>query len=960
MSVGKRLEAPAPGGARNKRREQRGPSPPARSIRDNVLDGKLANPGQTAPKRSPMPRHHLAPLLAPESIALVGATETANALGRLVWENLAGGGFSGPVEAVNPQYARVYGQPCYASVRELPCAVDLAVIVAPARFVPAIIEDCGARGVRYAVVLSAGFAEAGAPGRQLATELLASAHAAQVRILGPNCIGLSRPALGLNASFVRGQPSPGTVALVSQSGAIVTMMVDWAAEAGIGFSSLVSMGGALDLDFGELLDFFLFDPATDSILLYIEGVREARAFLSSVRALARVKPVIVLKAGRRDVGARAVASHSGALTGNDRVFEAAIARCGAVRVANTAQFLASTRLLSATHGVSGRRIGIVTNGGGPGVVAADAVDAQRLVVADLAPETLAALDQILPAHWSHGNPVDVIGDAPAARFAAAIDAVARDPGVDAVVPIFVPQAITPGHAAAQAIVSSAAKTVKPFAAVMAGGVSALEGRRILDRHGIAHFRTPEAAIDALGLIETFQRNRRKLAQLPSTDDETQTGDLAAQVGAARQLAENRWETGGLLLDELESKSLLALFGIASPRSILVTTAAQAGETAQELGFPVVIKIFSPDIVHKSDVGGVRTGIGSRAAAIAAAQDILETVARNRPQARVLGLLVQPMVRFPDQRELYLGMATDPVFGATIAFGAGGVAVERIDDIAVGLPPLNRPLAQMLIESPRISRLLQAYRNVAAIDMGALENAVMRFSTLVAECPWIRAVDINPLIAHASGVLALDARIELHEPTTGRALQPGPRYTHLAIRPYPRELETGVTLRDGRQVLIRPIRPEDAEREQRFFASLGPATVYRRFMMALRELPPAMIARFTQIDYDRELALVAQVEAPSAIDHRPQTQVVAVARITPTIVTEVCEFAIVVGDAWQRSGLGRVLMTQLFSAARERGYTATEGYVMAENEGMLKFCQSLGLTIQVNPSDLSERIARAAL
>ena len=897
-----------------------------------------------------MLRHQLEPLLAPASVALVGATETPQALGRLVWENLAAGGFHGRIEAVNPQYSTVFGQRCVASARQLETAVDLAVIVAPARFCPDIVADCGARGIRHAVVLSAGFAEAGGAGLELANALERSAQAAQVRLLGPNCIGLARPGIGLNASFARGQAQAGSVALISQSGAIVTMMIDWAAEAGIGFSSLVSLGGALDLDFGDLLDFFLFDAATESVLLYIEGVRDARRFLSSVRALARVKPVIVLKAGRRARAARAIASHSGALTGNDRVFEAAIARAGAVRVANTTQFLASTRLLWANHGQSGRRIAIVTNGGGPGVVAADAIEAQRLAVAELSAVTMAKLDALLPPHWSHGNPVDVIGDASAQRLGAAIEAIAEDAEVDAIVPIFVPQAITSADDAAQAIAEIAQRTHKPIAAVMAGGVSAQSGRRVLDHHQIAHFRTPETAIEALALLEAFQRNRRKLQQAPAADDTTEAVDLER----ARAICEPALASGRALLDELESKALLALFGIAAPPSRLVHDADAAGAAAVEVGFPVVVKIFSPDITHKSDVGGVRTAIASRAAAVAAAQDILDAVAQHAPSARIDGLLVQPMVRFADQRELYLGMATDAVFGATIAFGAGGVSVELVDDVAIGLPPLNRLLAGMLLEAPRIYRLLEPYRNVAGVDRAALEETIVRFSTLVAECPWIRAIDINPLLAHPGGVLALDARVELHDAAQRARIEAQARYQHLAIRPYPRELEGWLALRDGQRVAVRPIRPEDAERERRFFATLSPTSVYRRFMMALRELTPGMIARFTQIDYDRELALIAldSEGTPSSM--------VAVARITPTIAASVCEFAIVVSDAWQGRGLGHALMDRLFAAARERGYEQTEGYVLAENTAMLQFCQSLGMTIEANPSDGLERIARRPL
>jgi acetyltransferase len=904
-----------------------------------------------------MSRHRLSPLLDPTSVALYGASERAGSIGRLLYENLRAGGFSGRLAAINPGHRRVLGDRSVASAADLDFVPDVALAAVPAQALVRVVDDCAARGTRFVVVFSTGFDTATEAGRDAQATLARHARSRGVRLVGPHCMALMRPERGLDAGFSPGRVKPGRVALLSQSGAVVAALLDWAIPAGIGFSSVLSLGRALDLDFGELLDWYLFDARTDSVLLYLEGVHDARRFMSSVRALSRVKPVVIMKAGRLADGAfRPGASHSDALTGNDRVFDAAIGRAGAVRAGTTMQLLAAARLLALRKRPAGPRLAIVANGGGPGVIAADAVAHDELELATLSDTTVAALDAALPGYGSHRNPVNLLADATPERIEGALRAALADPGVDAALMLFVPQTVTPSEAAAGAIVAAADGQPKPVAAVLAGGASALPGQKRLDEAGIPHFLTPENAVDALALLQSFARNQQKLRQVPVAIDEGFAPDVAAAEAMYRKvLAEGR-----TLLDEVESKALLGAFGIGAPPSIVAGDAAAAAAAAQRLGFPVVLKVLSPDVVHKSDVGGVRINVQSAAAARAAAEDILESVARLRPDARVSGVVVQPMVRTRHQREVYLGMATDPMFGAVIAFGAGGVAIEQIDDVAIGLPPLNALLARSLVHRTRIARLLRAYRNVPGIDFPQLEQTLVRFSALVCACPWIASLDINPLVVDETRVTALDARIEVKTPAQMLAVHWRGAYGHLAIHPYPRELEETVTLKNGAVALLRPIRPEDAELERAFVAALSPQTLYRRFMMPVKELSDAMIERFTQIDYDRELALVALENPGGGTPGGPGSRLCGVARIIPTWEDGVAEFAIVVGDWTQHSGLGRELMLRMFDACRTRGYDVIEGIVLGENVSMLRFCERLGFTIKVNPDDPAERIARKSL
>lgn len=889
-------------------------------------------------------------------MVLYGADGRGGPTGRRLLEGLTAAGFDGRIGRVDPRRTTVLGHRGVRRAADLDFVPDVAIAAVPARALPRVATDCGAHGTRFLVVFPPD--DGGAAGTEAdRAALLAAARAARVRVLGPNCAALMRPHSGLVAGLAPARPASGRLALLSQSGTIAAAVLDWAAEVGIGFSSVASPGSALDLDFGDLLDWYLFDHRTEAVVLYLERIRDARRFLSSVRALARAKPVIVMKAG---VSAHAEpgteAAPPGGPTAGDRVFDAAIARAGAVRAHTTMELLSVARLLAMRKRPAGPRVAVLANGGGPGAVAADAIARRRLELAVLSETTVSRLDAALPAHGSHRNPVNLLADADPARIGAALQAVLADDCVDAALVLIAPQVATPAAAAAQAIVRAAAGQPKAVTAVLAGGASMRDGQQRLDDAQLPHFLTPENAVDALALLEGFASTRQALRQVPTAIDE----GFAPDVAAAEATVRSALAQGRTLLDEVESKALLSAFGIDAPRSLVARTPAQAAEAAASLGFPVVLKVLSPDIVHKSDVGGVRINLQSPAAARAAAEDILESVARLRPDARLSGLVVQPLVRTRHQRELYLGMTTDPVFGAVIAFGAGGVAVEQLDDLTIGLPPLNSVLARTLIGGVRFARLLRAYRNVPSIDFGRLEQTLVRFSTLVCTCPWLSRVDVNPLVVDEDRATVLDARIRLRDPGGMPQAHWGGAYGHLAIHPYPGELEETLALRGGATVRLRPIRPEDAPLEREFVAALSPQTLYRRFMMPVKALSPQMIERFTQIDYDRELALIALHDPGGGTPGGPSARMVAVARIMPTWEDGTAEFAIVVDDRMQHGGLGRELMLRLFDACRARGYATIEGVVLGENQPMLRFCERLGFTIEVNPDDPAERIVRRTI
>lgn len=899
-------------------------------------------PSKPAPLTASPSTHYLAPLFMPRSVAVVGASSREGALGRFVFENMTRAGFRGVLYPVNPKYKSVLGIAAYAALGDLPEPPDLVVVASPAHTVAGVLHDAGIIGVKAAVVLSAGFAEIGDEGKIRAGFVSAELDRYGIRMLGPNCVGIMRPAIGLNATFANAAAKTGAIALVAQSGAVCTAILDWAATTEIGFSSVVSLGGALDVDFGDVLDFLVHDPETKSILMYVEGVRDARRFMSSLRAAARVKPVVLLKAGHDRSGKAAVLSHTGALAGSDKVWDCALARAGVVRVNSSLQLFAAARVLSdprMARSLRGNRLAILTNGGGPGVVAADCADDNHLALAKLDQSTIEKLDKVLPPHWSRANPIDIIGDATPQRFSDALAITLDDPNVDAVLTMYCPQAITRAEDAADAVIPLAISALteknKPVFASWLGGASIVTARKHFADAAVANFLTPESAVEAFTHLARFRQHQTMLLQsVPATISMT-FDDLAQAVATAQRIRELALSEKRTLLRETEAKELLAAFRLPVHVGVLARTKAEAEAAAKRCGFPVVIKIDSPDINHKSDVGGVRLNLINARQVGQAFEAMMADISEAAPKARVNGVNVQPMLKFAHAREVLVGISRDATFGATIAFGTGGIAVEAVGDTAVALPPLNDPLAKALIEQTRVARLLAAYRNVPAIDEPALVDVIVRISTIACALPWIRELDLNPVLAHPAGAAIVDARIVIDSgsPMTDK------RYRHMAIFPYPVELERGLNLRDGTPIQLRPIRPDDATRERAFVAAMSDTSRYYRFLHTITALSDEMIARFTQLDYDREMALIALTEDGS--------EIIGVTRYHPNADGKSVEFALAIADAWQKKGMGELLLASLIVCAKEAGYDTIESTVLHGNTGMLKLAKRLGFRTEPN-------------
>jgi len=872
--------------------------------------------------------HYLRAALAPRSVAVIGATEKQGKLGYDVFANLLAGGFKGRIDAVNPKYDSVQGHPCIASVRDLPQPADLALIVTPAATVPALVADAGARGIRNVVVLSAGFAEVGSSGQKRQDELLAAARRSNVRVIGPNCLGILRPSIGLNATFARACARAGSVGLISQSGAVVAALLDYAWEAGFGFSSVVTTGDGADVEFAELLDFLAMDPETRSIALYVEGVHNPRLFLSAVRAAASVKPVIVLKAGRHTVGSKAALSHTGALAGNDRVWDCALRRCGAIRIREYDELFVAAETLARSRMPTGSRLAILTNGGGPGVLAADAVADKGVVLARVSDSASAALDEVLPSSWSRGDPVDVIGDADPQRLARAFEIVAADSENDAVLVLFCPTARAGSEQAARALLGPIAATRKPVVLAWLGGDDAAKGREVFKQAGLASLSSPEHGVEAFAFLAQHVRNRELRLQLPPPSDPDPSGSKPLDIAAARRIVDAARAQGRSVLGEDEAKAMLAACGIEVAQGQLATTASQARDLAESIGFPVVLKVRAEGVTHKSEVGGVLLSLKTADEVALGFELIRERVEKRAPQAQFKGVLVQKMVTRPNGRELIVGIARDASFGPVLTFGMGGIAVEVVSDSALALPPLNRLLAEDLIGRTRVARMLGAFRGMPAVDRDRLVDALIRVSELACELPCLRELDINPLVADEQGVIALDARVAVD----ALPIAPDAAYSHLVIHPYPKSLERPLRLADGTHLLLRPIRPEDAEAERRFVGRLSPQTLYMRLHAPVRELSLEQLIRFTQIDYDREMAFVAvQVDAADGA-----SEIRAVARYARMADGERAEFAVTVEDSWQRRGLGQVMMDALEKCARARGLGQMVGYVLSENDSMRRF------------------------
>jgi acetyltransferase len=863
--------------------------------------------------------HYLRPALVPRSVAVVGASHRPDSFGRFVMGNVMAAGFSGEVFAVNPKHRTVEGRPCFPSLEALPARVDLAIVVTAARHVPGIVDNAAARGIPAMLVLSPGLCDQGPDVRRIEQDVVQRARRGKVRLLGPNCLGLMRPDIGLNASWARTVARPGSIALVSQSGAVTTALLDYAWTAGFGFSSVLATGTESDVGIAEILDFLAGDPVTRSILLYLEGVHDARGFLSAVRAAASVKPVIVLKAGRYAMSGRAALSHTGALVGNDAVFDAALRRAGAVRVTKIGHLFATAETLANGRLPRGNRLAILSNGGGPGALAADAVEENQVALARLSDPTRAALDAALPPGWSHINPVDVLADADGLRMSAALKLLIDDRNNDAVLVLFAPTPRTSAERAAEALLPVAAAAEQPVLSAWLGEKDAGRGRAVFKTAALPAMATPERGVEAFGHLAQFVRNRELRLQVPPP----RIDELKFDINAARRIIDGARAGGRHSLDEQDSKALLASFGIETAVGLFARSAMEARQAALQLGFPVVLKVRADGITHKSDVGGVLLGLATVDEVEQGFEAIAARLIERAPQARFLGVLVQKMVVRPHGRELIVGLARDPTFGPVISFGMGGVAVEVFRDSAIALPPLNAFLARDLISRTRVARMLDAFRGAPAADLDKVIEVLLRVSELACEIPAVAELDINPLLADEHGVIALDARVVV----TDGPLVADATFSHIAIHPYPRGLSRQVELQGGEKVLLRAIRPEDAEAEKRLVSRLSTRTSYLRFHAPVRELTLERLVRYTQIDYDREMAFVA-IDASSG-----QEEIRGISRYTRNPDGVTAEFGVIVEDAWQGRGLGNVLMQALEDTARARGLTQLIGLVLRENDEM---------------------------
>jgi len=884
-------------------------------------------------------------LFVPENVVVFGASDRDGSVGGMVYRNLIAGGCKGSCYPVNPKHEVVAGQRCYKNLAELERTVDLALIITPAETVPGILDQCGGANVKAAVVLSAGFGEHGDRGATLQERLVEAARRNRIRVLGPNCLGVMRPSYGLNASCMSTLPAPGKIALVSQSGAICTAMLDWAGPRQVGFSAVVSLGAGADVDFGDVLDYLALDPQTNCILLYVEGIRDARRFMSGLRAAARLKPVIVIKSGRHAAGSRAAKSHTGAYVGSSEVFHAAMERGGGVRVDRLWQLFAAAQVFGAGRRMLGDRIAIVTNGGGPGVMAVDRAVERGLKLARFSDETRAALEQGLPDHWSHGNPIDVIGDASAERYRIAVDAALADKGVDGVLVVFSPMVAWQSTAVAEQVIEAAKQTRKPVLTCWMGEAHVAEAQQLLAKNGVPHLESPDLAVDAMSYLSEHQRNQKLLIQSPGPISTQITPD----VDGARLIIEGVMADGRKKLSTIEAKAILAAFRIPTTQAVLARNAHEALMAAEALSFPVVMKIDSRDIEHKSDVDGVRLNLNDARSLRRAYADITERAAKLRPEARIIGVTVEHMVPTRNARELMVGVTRDPIFGPVISFGAGGTDMEVLADRSLGLPPLNAFIIQTMVEHTRVARLMGAFSNMPPMNRQALSRVLQRVSEMVCELPEIIDMEINPLIGNDLDVIAVDARIRVNYRPSQQSL-----YGHMAIHPYPQHLIERVPLPEGIDLTIRPIRPEDAQMEQDFVRGLSEQTKYFRFMQAIKELTPDMLVRFTQIDYDREMALIGVIEEDG------QDIQVGVARYMSRPGGDSCEFAIVVSDHCRGRGVGARLMRSLMQNARDLGLRIMEGEVLTANTRMLALMKSLGFRIQTDKHDPSVKLVTKML
>lgn len=873
-------------------------------------------------------------LFSPKSVAVIGASTRPLSIGNLVMKNLLEGGFQGPIMPVNPERESVAGVLAYKNIASLPVTPELGVICTPPPSIPMLIEQLGEKGTRGVIVLTAGLGDVEfREGVTVKQEVHALALHYGIRILGPNCLGLLVPGIGLNASFAHKPALPGKIAFVSQSGALCTSVLDWARPRGIGFSHFISMGDMLDTDFGDVLDYLGSDPGTNAILLYIESIYENRNFMSAARAAARNKPVLAIKSGRHEEGAKAAASHTGALAGADFVYDAAFKRAGMLRVYDFEELFAAVETLSRGRRPEGEKLAILTNGGGLGVLAVDNLIELGGKLAELSDETIEKLNAVLPVTWSKGNPIDIIGDAPGQRYTDALRILFEAKEVDAVVCMHCPVAVVTPDDVAQGVINVAKEFPKaPLTTCFVGEETVASARKMFSKAGIPTFDTPLKAVQAFMHTVHYRKNQELLMETPPS----LPSHFKPATDTARLIVEGSLASGHEFMSEPEAKAVLAAYGIPTVETHIVKTPEAARVKAESMGFPVALKVISPQITHKSDVGGVVLDLQTPEDVEKAAHDILRRVKEYKANAEVSGFSIQTMERRPGAHELIIGVVNDPIFGPVILFGEGGTAVEVIGDRAIALPPLNMNLAKELVTQTRVYKLLKGYRDRPAADIDAICLALNQVAQLIIDVPEIEELDINPLFADNNGVLALDARIKV-----APAKQNGSK--RLAIRPYPAQLESPFTLKNGRKVLIRPIRPEDEPNHHVFISKLTPEDIRFRFFGLVKELPHSQMARLTQIDYDRDMAFIAIGK-----DEHNQDETLGVVRIVATRDNTISEFSIVVRSDLKSTGLAQELMKKMIAYCKSRETKKLVGQVLKENSRMIHFVEHLGFKITGHP------------
>jgi len=870
-------------------------------------------------------------ILKPNNVAVIGATEKQGSVGRTILTNLITNPFGGTIFPVNPKRPNVLGIKSYPSILDVPDQVDLAVIVTPAKTVPGIIQQCVDAGIPGAIVISAGFKEIGEEGAELERQIMQIARG-KMRIIGPNCLGVMMPLRGLNATFAGSMARPGNVAFISQSGAICTAVLDWSYDENVGFSAFISIGSMLDVGWGDLITYLGDDPNTHSIVIYMEAVGDARSFLSAAREVSRTKPIIVIKAGRTTAAAKAAASHTGSLTGSDEVLDAAFRRVGVLRVNNISDVFYMAEVLAKQPRPKGNRLSIVTNAGGPGVLATDALIMGGGELTDISDATMEELNDFLPGAWSHNNPIDILGDADPERYAKTLEIAAKDENSDGLLVILTPQDMTDPTQTAEHLKPYANSTGKPVLASWMGGAMVAAGERILNRANIPTFAYPDTAMRLFNYMWQYTDNLRALYETPELTSDEEDAPDREKVAA---IIDNARSAGRVILTENESKQVLAAYGVNTIPDRIATTEDDAVAAAEELGYPVVVKIHSETITHKTDVGGVRLNLEDAEAVRDAFRRIQTSVAEKVGEEHFDGVNVQPMIKIGDGYEIIIGSSVDPQFGPVILFGTGGSLVEVFKDRALGLPPLTTTLARRMMERTKIYEALHGVRGREAVDIAELEKLLVRFSQIVAEQPWIAEMDINPLLASPDHLLALDARVVLHPADTPEAELP-----HTAIRPYPNQYAEMWTTPNGTNINIRPIRPEDEPLMVQFHGTLSERSVYMRYFSPVKlqqRVAHERLSRICFIDYDREMVLVATRRNPET----NQVEILAAGRLTRIHGQPVGEFGLLVGDPFQGFGLGTELLKRLIDVGRGEGLETIIGYILPDNTPMVNVAESLG-------------------